>query len=335
MIESMAHRRENERQEEAKENESDPQELSRRRASLIAEFQGYIHVTFHELHLASQAETEALRSPLLSMQCTEEDIRAWEQFQSVIPKLLHSARTLHTQIHTILHHATLHHLLPPEEIAHWKTFFQGADAGFQEKEYHIKKLVAELTSWTPENDEQSLRPHEDQKERREKREEKETSPRTLVQKRSKVSPSSAPPKEPLPSATTPIEPPDLKHLTTTQQHARWLLTLLPSSIAPLYIAAAKRGSTALHAVQKTLERSLVRQNFGLQHQGEMVILSREELQNTEGSLATCETSATQGEEAKTVILEPISLASQSAIVHGIHQTLLQNLRTLERHGMHV
>lgn len=338
MIDSMAHTIEHGQQEEAKEKGSSPQELSRRRASLITEFQDYIRVTFHELHLASQEETEALHSPLLAMQCTEEEVSAWERFRPIIPKLLHSAHTLHADIRSALDRATLHDLLPPKNIAHWETFFQSTGAGFQEKEYRLKQLAAELASKNQQDDGLSPRPHHAHKERREKRELQEEkkertqkTEHTVLQKHTRESPQHTPTKEPLPSPTPPLASLNVQNCTMTQRHLRWLLSLLPYPLTPLYTAAAERGSAALKAVQKTLEQSLVRQNFGLEHGTGTIILTQERLQNTDESLATCQ--ASQNEEAKTIILEPVSLQTQSSVVHGIHLALLHDLHTLERYGM--
>lgn len=333
MIDDMTNRRENEQQEEAKGKESDPQELSRRRASLIAEFQTYLHITFEELCLASHAETEALRTPLLTMNLTEEEISAWERFQPLIPKQLHSAHALHAKIAFLLQEASAHGLLHPQEIAVWQAFFQSKGIGFQEKEHGVQELTKELTSRAVQNEESTT------KERQEPRQERREQRKHIKKTENTPTPPKDPPPEEDPQEQAPTSPPlpspDVTPRTTTQQHIRWLLALLPSSIAPLYLAATHRGSTTLQAVQKTLEQSLLRQGISLRHRKGMVVLTQEHLKSTENSLQTCKTCALQGEEAPTVILEPLSRTAQSAMVHGIHQPLLQDLHTLEQNGMHL
>ncbi|MBI2117498.1 hypothetical protein HYT95_01230 [Candidatus Peregrinibacteria bacterium] len=141
----MTNKREHERQEEAKEKESHPSELARRRASLIAEFQVYIQVTFGELSLASHEETEALRTPLLQMKLTEEDIGAWERFRGLLQKHLNSAQELHAHIGHLLQQATDHRLLDSHEIAAWHAFFRNPGIGFQEKKRGTEELARNLS----------------------------------------------------------------------------------------------------------------------------------------------------------------------------------------------
>ena len=293
-----------------------------RRASLIAEFQAYIHITSQELSLASDEETEALRTPLLQMKLTEEDIRAWEQFRTFLPRLLHSAQALHAEIGYLLQQATNDHLLDTNDIAAWHVFFRNTGIGFREKEQGAKELTKKLSVQRAQNTDE-YPPKEHSVEPNILKKEHSVEP-NILKKDQDV--------EQRPQKTREQESEPLSLLGSTRIHTQWLLTLLPSSITPLYTAAAKRGSFVLHAVQKTLEQSLVQQNFGLRHQKGTIILTAEKLQNTEGSLATCQASVAQGGEAPTVILEPISLPTQSVVVHGIHQALLQNLRTLEQQG---
>ncbi|OGJ65350.1 hypothetical protein A3H22_01570 [Candidatus Peribacteria bacterium RIFCSPLOWO2_12_FULL_55_15] len=330
----MTDRKENERPEEAKDNEPDLRALSRRRVSLVAEFQTYMHITFDGLSLASHEETEALRTPLLQMELTEEDIGAWEHFRAFLPKLLNAAQALHVKIDDLLRQAADDRLLDSNDIAAWHAFFRSASIDFQGKKRGAEELARNLSQKMQNTDEHPPKKNQEhqseknilkrdqdveqrpQETRAQEKNEKNT-PQETLEKREEYTPQ----KEPL------------SLLRNTQTRTRWLLTLLPSQISPLYTAAAKRGSTALHAVQKTLEQSLVRQNFGFLHRKDTIILTAEKLRNTEESLATCQASAAQNEEAKTVILEPISLASQSVVVHGIHQTLLENIKTLEKYGM--
>lgn len=330
-------KRENERQEKATEAASGPEELARRRAELIAEFQAYMHVTSQELSLASSEETDALRTPLLSMKLTEEDISTWEKFRPLIQKHLHAAQVLHEKIGRLLAQAADSRLLDSHDLAGWDAFFRSAGIGFQEKEQGAQELARHIS--LRKGQEAAERPR---KERQEQVSEKDTAPKEKkramkpeqrrVQEKNREENTAQTNVQEKMEDRTQEEP--LSHLQSTRIHTQWLLTLLPSSIAPLYAAATKRGSTALRTVQKILEQSLVRQNFGLRHRGGTVILTREKIQNTEESLATFRTAAAQGEEAKTIILEPISLATQSAVVHSIHHPLLEDLLTLEQHGMH-
>ena len=329
-------RREYEQQGEAKENGPGPQELSRRRASLIAEFLAYIHTTSIELALASSEETEALRTPLLQMQLTEEDISAWEKFRALLPRLLHAAHTLHARIGHLLQQAADDRLLDSHTIAELHAFFQSTSIGFREKERKGEELTRKLPIQKMQNADEHPPGEQQRKELERSTLKREQDHKPTIQETRKEGKN----EEAIPQESTGQHEEERAHeepllLHSTQLHTRWLLTLLPSPIAPLYTAAAARGSAALHAVQKTLEQSLIRQTFGIRHRKGTVILTSEKLQNTEGAIATCQASAAQGEEAKTVILEPLPLPTQSTVVHGIHQTLLHNLRALEQHGMRV
>lgn len=336
MIDGMT-REEHERQGEAKDNESDPQGLSRRRSSLITEFQTYIHITSEELSLASHEETDALRTPLLAMKLTEEDIGAWENFRAFLPKLLNSAQTLHAKIGHLLEQAANDHLLDTNDIAAWHIFFRSPGIGFQEKKREVEELARKLSMQKTQNTDEH--PSKEKKEHRLEpnilKKDEDNEPRS-----EKLREHEQHPQENIPQKIPKQREADLDHkklillLHNTQLHTRWLLTLLPSSIAPLYTAATERGSAAVRTVHTTVQQSLLRQSLGIDHRKGTVILTREKLRNTEESLTTCATYAAQGEEAPTVILEPISLATQSVIVNGIHQTLLEDLKTLEKHGVH-
>lgn len=313
------------------------EEISQRKAKLIAQFQEYMHVTCNELSLASEEQTEALRTPLLHMQCTEEEVSDWERFAALLPRLLHSARLLHTTIGHLLQRAEGEELLDAHERAVWHHFLRNPAIGFQEKERGIEELREELSlrqrqktgeEQSP-RDEREKRPLEQDSRTRAPEEGQKKPQKKLVQQRistveeePQIEKKSAPHTEESPSP-----------LQTIRTHTRGLLTLLPSSLVPLYTTAANRGSSALQAVHTTIEQSLFRQSMGLRHHRGTVILTQEHLQSSKGALDACTTCALQGEEAPTVILASLPLSTQSGVVHGIHQDLLQNLRTLERHGM--
>lgn len=335
MIDGMT-KKDHERQEKAVEVASGVGELARRRAELIAEFQAYMHMTSRELSLASDEETDALRTPLLAMKLTEEDIGAWEKFRPLIQKHLHAAQALHVRIGHLLTEATSDHLLDSREIAIWETFFQSSRIGFQEKERGAQELLKHISLRKT----QEIVEHP-RKAQQEKVVEKDIAPKE--QKNEKKPEQSSTQEKNWGENTAQLyaqertadhpqeEQPSPLH--STRAHAHWLLALLPPTIAPLYRAAVRHGSIVLSALQKTIEQSLVRQSFGIRSRQDAAILTQEKLQSPEESLVVLRASAAQGEEAPTVILQPISLATQSSVVRSIHQPLLDDLLILEQRGM--
>lgn len=330
-------KKENERQEKATEVTSGLQELARRRAELIVEFQAYMHVTSRELSLASDEETEALRSPLLAMKLTEEDISAWEKFRPLILQHLHSAQALHTRIHHLLTEAAESHLFDSSKLAALGAFFRSTTVGFQEKERGAQELAQRVS--------RKSTPHTDEHARTEKQEpsqEKDTVEKAQRGERQSAQGRTQEKHREKNAAKLPLQEPtrgkehapeeSLSPLHTTRARTRWLIALLPPTIAPLYKAAVRQGSTVLSALQKTIEQSLVRQSFGIRSR-DAILLTQEKLQNTEESLTTIRASSTQGDEAPTIILRPISLATQSSVVRSIHHPLLDDLLSLEQHGM--
>lgn len=304
----------------------DNDSLRRRRRALIAAFQRYLTITSAELGLASAEETENLRTPLLAMTLEEEGIAQWERFQNLIPLLLHSAQKLHTSIRIAL--AEAGGLLPQNEAASWQDFFQSPHVGFQEKERRLEDLQRKLAHYQTERDDGKTR----EKQREDpsvqgKGEERKKERGGGNDERSDMEQSHEKKHELSQRDIVASDRVDGESLPKTRgSPINDLLTLLPTTLRPLYATALSRGSLTLLLVQRAMERSLTYRSMGLTRGLETLLLTREALRNTDEALRTCRASADDG---PLIIPEGVTVATQSLTVHGIHGQLLGNLRRIE------